>query len=77
MPRPVDWAALVCSHDTSGLRISPATAVTQWAGEALDLDLAINTLMARRAKNLCGNALTAAAEAELPPGFEDDDRNRV
>ncbi|HEY8265641.1 MAG TPA: DUF222 domain-containing protein [Steroidobacteraceae bacterium] len=77
LPQLVDWAALVCAHDASSLRISPASAVTHWTGEAFDLDLAINSLMARRAKSLRGNVLAAAAEAKLPPGLEHDDRNRV
>ena len=52
VPQPVDWAALVCAHYASSLRISPATVVTHWTGEALDLDLAISSLLARRMENV-------------------------
>jgi len=47
-PRPTDWTKLVATD----IRITPATAVTRWTGEALDLDLAIGTLMQKREKSV-------------------------
>jgi len=51
-PEPTDARAIVVAHEAANLRITPATAVTRWTGEALDLDLAIDSLMRRREKNV-------------------------
>jgi hypothetical protein len=45
-----DWATLVAMHES--IRISPKTAITQWAGERLDLGLAVDVLMQRRKRNV-------------------------
>jgi hypothetical protein len=45
MPMPTDWTELEATHDAEPIRITPSTAVTQWTGEALDLDLSIDWLM--------------------------------
>jgi hypothetical protein len=42
--------ALFAMHES--IRISPKTAITQWAGESLDLGLAVDVLMQRRRKNV-------------------------
>ena len=47
-PLPSDWTALVATQDEAAIRITPATAVTHWTGEALDLGLAVDCLMQRR-----------------------------
>jgi hypothetical protein len=52
LPTRTDWTALVAGHAAADIRITPATAVTRWAGEALDQDLAISSLMERQAKNV-------------------------
>jgi len=44
-PSSSDWADVVATHESANIRIAPSTAVTQWTGEALDLDLAIGWLM--------------------------------
>ena len=52
-PQPVgDWSTLVATHEAANLRITPATAVTRWTGEALDLGFAVEILMQRRGKNV-------------------------
>jgi len=53
-PGPATWADLVATTHADDIRITPATAVTGWTGEALDLDLAVGWLMqeAGRAKNV-------------------------
>jgi hypothetical protein len=53
VPTPAGWAELVAEHEASEIRILPATAVTRWTGEALDLALAVDVLIQRsqRAKN--------------------------
>jgi hypothetical protein len=50
MPPSAEWQDLVAGHEDFG--ITPATAVTRWTGEALDLDLAVDVLMQRRKKNV-------------------------
>jgi hypothetical protein len=51
VPPAADWTELVATHASADIRITQATAVTQWRGEALDLGLAIECLMQRREKN--------------------------
>ena len=51
-PTSTGWAELVATHESADIRITPSTAVTRWTGEALDLDLAVETLMQRREKNV-------------------------
>jgi len=51
-PEPTDPRAIIVAHEAANLRITPATAVTRWTGEVLDLDLAIDSLMQRREKNV-------------------------
>jgi hypothetical protein len=48
LPKPTDARAIVFAHESARLPITPATAVTRWTGEALDLDLAVASLMQRR-----------------------------
>jgi hypothetical protein len=36
---------LVAAHENAAIRITPSTAVTRWTGEALDLGLAVDSLM--------------------------------
>jgi len=43
-----DWAAVVATHESADIHITPSTAVTHWTGEALDLTLAVGSLMHRR-----------------------------
>jgi hypothetical protein len=50
VPRLTDWTELVAAQDEADIRITPATAVTRWTGEALDLDLAIGSLMQKSAR---------------------------
>ena len=47
-----DWNELIASHASSGVLITPSTAVTGWSGEALDLDLAVECLVRRRPGDL-------------------------
>jgi hypothetical protein len=44
-PVPADWTTLVAAQEAAAIRVTPATAVTRWTGEALDLDLAVGWLM--------------------------------
>jgi hypothetical protein len=62
-PSSSDWTAVVATHESAELRITPSTAVTHWTGEALDLDLAIDWLM-RKAIN------TRNVSAEMSAGGE-------
>jgi hypothetical protein len=52
IPPPTDWTALVATQDAAAIRITPATAVTRWTGESLDLGLAVDGLMQRRRTRL-------------------------
>jgi hypothetical protein len=54
MPAAVDDRAIVVAHDIDGLRITPMTSVTQWMGEALELDVAVEWLIqaGNRRKNV-------------------------
>jgi len=52
VPPATEWSRLVAAHDSAGKQITPATAMARWTGEALDQDLAISSLMARRPKNV-------------------------
>ena len=45
-----DWEALVEGNE--GVPITPQTALTGWRGESLDLGLAVQGLMQRRAKSV-------------------------
>jgi hypothetical protein len=47
VPRTTDWADLVAAHELQRIRVTPHTAITCWAGEALDYDLAIDCLIER------------------------------
>ncbi len=49
-PPATDLSELVVAHASHGIRLTPATAVTRWTGEALDIDLAVDTLLQRREK---------------------------
>jgi hypothetical protein len=51
-PPSTEWIELVAAHASAELRITPTTAVTRWTGEALDLGLAVETLMQRREKSV-------------------------
>ena len=51
-PTTTEWSQLVATHETGEIHITPSTAITRWTGEALDLDVAISSLMERRAKNV-------------------------
>ena len=52
-PALTDWNEIVVAHECADIHIKPVTAVTAWRGEALDLELAVTTLMQRHrsAKN--------------------------
>ncbi len=52
VPPAADWAELVATHASADIRITPATAITRWAGEAVDLGLAVECLMQRREKHV-------------------------
>ena len=47
-PPASDWSELAAYHESAGIRITRSTAVTHWTGEALDLDLAVETLLQQR-----------------------------
>lgn len=49
-PRSSDWAAVVISHQTADIHITPSTAVTRWTGEALDLDHVVSWLVYKATK---------------------------
>jgi hypothetical protein len=48
-PPAFDGRAIVVAHESIGLGITPTTAVTRWMGDAIDLELTVETLMQRRA----------------------------
>jgi hypothetical protein len=50
LPPPTEWQELVAAHED--VDITSTTAITRWTGEALDLGLAVETLMLRREKNV-------------------------
>jgi hypothetical protein len=52
LPEPTDSRAIVVAHEAARLAITPSTAVTRWTGEALDLELAVASLMQKREKNI-------------------------
>ncbi len=56
LPEPTDSRALVIAHEAASLAITPATAVTRWTGEALDLGIAVEHLLQRREKNVSAEA---------------------
>jgi hypothetical protein len=69
-PSSGDWAAVVATHESADIRISPSTAVTQWTGEALDLGIAIEALMQRTQPDLPAATNTTPAthaRGALPP----------
>jgi hypothetical protein len=51
-PTQSDWTELVAAQAATEIRITPSTAVTRWTGEALDLGLAVGTLMQKWEKNV-------------------------
>lgn len=59
VPEPTDWTGLVAAQPHA---ITPQTAITRWAGEALDYDLAVAWLMQRqqRAKNVPAGTPTSS-----------------
>jgi hypothetical protein len=64
-PTPTDWTELIAAQDTANIRITPATAVTCWIGEVLDLDLALGCLMQRRSeKNVSADVLIRLASGD-------------
>ena len=52
-PDPTDWSELVAANTAT---ITPATAVTRWTGERLDLGLAIECLLQQREKRVSAEA---------------------
>ncbi len=64
-----EWSALSAVHDAAKIHINPDTAVTRWAGERMDFDLALHGLFdqerfrgnARRANARRANARRANA----------------
>ncbi|MEX1993896.1 MAG: DUF222 domain-containing protein [Steroidobacteraceae bacterium] len=61
LPGPATWPDLVATTQSEDIRITPATAVTGWTGEALDLDVAVGWLMQKaiRTKNASAETPTA------------------
>ncbi len=51
-PAATEWTRLVAAHEADQLRVMATTAITRWTGEALDLDIAIGSLMERRANRV-------------------------
>lgn len=47
LPAPTSWGELVAAHEVAAIRITPATAIARWTGEALDLGLAVEALLRR------------------------------
>jgi hypothetical protein len=66
VPLAADWAELVAAHARVEIRVTPSTAVTQWRGEALDLGLAVESLMQRRKKNVSAQT-PRSGPTRLPP----------
>ena len=76
VPTPTDWEELVEGNE--GVPITPDTAITGWRGESLDLGLAVQGLMQRRAKSvsaetsfdraspITASPATSAREDDLP-----------
>jgi Domain of unknown function (DUF222) len=58
-PPSTEWQELVAAQEELG--ISPGTAITRWTGEALDLGLAVETLMQRRQKNVSAETSRGSA----------------
>ena len=51
-PPVMEGAALAVEHAARDIRITPATAITRWTGEPLDLGLAVDVLLLRRGKSV-------------------------
>lgn len=60
-----DWNELIAAHASSGIRITPSTAVTRWTGEALDVDLAVDWLLQHGERRI---SRAADAPPRLPAG---------
>jgi hypothetical protein len=58
-PRQIDWMQLVAAHQARQIRITPRTAVTNWQGEVLDYELAVDGLLQRasRVENVSADML--------------------
>jgi hypothetical protein len=60
-PSSGDWVSVMATHESADLRITPSTAVTRWTGEALDLGLAVESLMQRTRRGLLAAPHTTPA----------------
>ncbi len=49
LPPSVDWHELVGMNEAADIQVTPRTAITRWTGESLDLGIAVQCLMERRA----------------------------
>jgi HNH endonuclease len=63
LPPAANGRAIVVASESAGLCIRPTTAVTNWMGEALDLDFAIETLLQLRGNGKNVPAGTSAGRA--------------
>ena len=47
-----DWHELIALNGTADIQVTPRTAITSWTGESLDLGIAVQCLLERRARDV-------------------------
>ena len=51
-PETADWHELVAMNEAADIRVTPRTAITRWTGESMDLGIAVQCLLERRARDV-------------------------
>jgi hypothetical protein len=52
LPPSADWHELVGMNKATDIRVTPRTAITRWTGETLDLGIAVQCLLERKAQDV-------------------------
>ena len=49
LPPSADWHELVAMNEAADIQVTPRTAITRWTGESMDLGIAVQCLLERKA----------------------------
>src|SRR5688572_27049145 len=59
LPHPADWHELVAMNEAADIQVTPRTAITRWTGESMDLGIAVQCLLERKAQDVSAETSNA------------------
>ena len=59
LPHPADWQELVAMNEAADIQVTPRTAITRWTGESMDLGIAVQCLLERKAQDVSAETSNA------------------